>query len=380
MSSRSVKILAIVVIVLFGVLFVLNTKDRRPLPRTEIDANDLIAPGLKDRLNEIDAVSVTSADARVSIVKDGDAWIVSEKGGYPAQVATLRQVLLAIADARKIEAKTSNPDLYDRLAVQHPGEDGGNGTLVSASSGEVSFALILGDVAQEDYRYARQPDETQSWLIDKNPPLPDELSEWLLPGIVDLDTARVQSVVIRHADDETIEILKETPDATAFEVKGVPAGRELSYPTVVNGIAGALDNLALDDVIPLPEKGLTATTTTTYTTFDGLQVVVSIGHVDEQTWMSIEAQAVDAALPGAATQAGADELVADRQGTEVGESSEPATAEVVDVPASDVQSRPEDEAAAINARTARWLYQVADYKSDQLARRWEDILQEESDD
>ncbi|HEX7718780.1 MAG TPA: hypothetical protein VF389_03140, partial [Woeseiaceae bacterium] len=109
MSSRSVKVLAIVVIVLFGVLYALNTTDRGPREPTE---NDLVVPGLRDRLNEVDSVSITSADTGISIVKNGDAWNVTEKNGYPAQVATLRQVLLAIAEARKIEAKTSNPELY----------------------------------------------------------------------------------------------------------------------------------------------------------------------------------------------------------------------------------------------------------------------------
>jgi hypothetical protein len=341
MSSRSVKILAIVVIVLFGVLYALNTTDRGPLPPTD---NDLIVPGLKDRLNEIDSVSITSADARISIVKDGDAWVAPEKDGYPAQVATLRQVLLAIADARKIEAKTSNPELYDRLGVQHPGEVGGSGTLVSASGGDFAFALILGDVAQGDYRYARQPDETGSWLIDKNPPVPDELNEWLLPGIINLDASRVQSVIIRHADDETIEIRKESADATAFDVEGIPPGRELSYPTIANGIAGALANLTLDDVMPVPEAGMNALTTTTFTTFDGLQVIVNTGSFDEQTWMSFEASAVNALSTVDASQADA-----------------------------------EDEAATINARTGGWLYRVAEYKSDQIGRRWEDLLKAESE-
>lgn len=375
MSSRSVKRLAIVVIVLFGVLYALNTTDRGPLP-TE---NDLIVPGLKDRLNEIDSVAISSADARISIVKDGDAWTATEKDGYPAQVATLRQVLLAIADARKIEAKTSNPELYDRLGVQHPGEDGGSGKLVSASGGDFTFALILGDVAQGDYRYARHPDETGSWLIDKNPPVPEDLNDWLFPEIMDLNAARVQSVIIQHADDETIEIRKESADATAFDVDGIPPGRELSYPTIANGIAGALANLTLDDVMPVPETGMNAGTTTTFTTFDGLRIVVNIGILDEQTWLSFDASVVNATST-TETPPGDSEATA-------GEGSEPAGPELSESGGDEEEQLPEsaghrstdDEAATINARTGGWLYRVAEYKSDQLGRRWEDLLKAESE-
>ncbi len=376
MTSRSVKILTIVVIVLFGALFALNTTDRGPLTPTD---NELIVPGLKDRLNEIDSVSIASNDARISLVKDGDAWSVPEKSGYPAQVATLRQVLLAIADARKVEAKTSNAELYDRLGVQHPTEDGGSGTLVSASGGDFAFALILGDVAQGDYRYARQPDETGSWLIDKNPPVPEELNQWLLPGIMDLDAARVQSVIIRHADDETIEIRKENPDATAFEVAGIPSGRELSYPTIVNSIAGALDKLTLDDVIPVPDAGMNAATTTTFTTFDGLQIVVTIGSIDEQAWMSFEASVVDATAPADALQDEAEAEVADAGESAEPESFEPVSDEADQLPDPSDPRTPEDEAVTIKARTGGWLYRVEEYKSDQLGRRWDDLLKAESE-
>ena len=377
MSSRSVKILAIVVIVLFGVLYALNTTDRGPQRPTD---NDLIVPGLKDRLNEIDSVSITSAGARISIVKDGDAWIATEKNGYPAQVATLRQVLLAIADARKIEAKTSNPELYDRLGVRHPAEDGGSGTLVSASGGDFAFALILGDVAQGDYRYARHPDETGSWLIDRNPPVPEELNDWLLPGIINLDAGRVQSVIIRHADDEIIEIRKDSADATAFDVAGIPPGRELSYPTVANGIAGALANLTLDDVMPVPDAGMNnVVTTTTFTTFDGLQIVVRTGSLDEQTWMSFEASVVTSLLTADTSQDDAEATAADSSESPEPELTETIIDDAEQLPdASDPRS-PEDEAATINARTGGWLYRVAAYKSDQLTRRWEDLLRAETE-
>ncbi len=376
MSSRSVKILAIVVIVLFGVLYALNTTDRGPQQPTE---NDLIVPGLRDRLNEVDSVSITSADAGITIAKDGDAWIVTEKDGYPAQVATLRQVLLAIAEARKIEAKTSNPELYDRLGVQHPVEDGGSGTLVSASGGDFAFALIVGDVAQGDFRYARHPDESGSWLIDKNPPVPEELTEWLLPEILDLDADRVQSVIIRHADGETIEIRKESADATAFNAEGIPPGRELSYPTIVNGIAGALANLTLDDVMQVPGAGITAVAATTFTTFDGLQIVVDIGSLDEQTWMSFEASVVDATLSGNEVQGNDEVIAADGRESSESELTETASDEADQLPDASDNRNPDDEAATINARTSGWLYRVAKYKSDQLARRWEDLLKAESE-
>lgn len=369
MSSRSVKVLAVVVIVLFGVLFALNTKDQGPPRHSE---SDLMVPELKARLNDLDSVTITDADGRLTIAREGDTWLVREKHGYAAQTASLRRLLLAIADARKIEAKTSNPDYYGRLGVQHPVDAGGSGTLVAASGADFGFSVILGDSTQGDYRYARIPEAEQSWLIDQNPPLPQEVSDWLVREIIDLDASRVRSVVIRHTDGESIALRKDSAESAGFEVDGIPSGRELSYPTVVNSIAGALDNLTLEDVRTSPETGLSATTTTTFTTFEGLQVEVVSETIDDQPWISINASVTD--VPSTGDQEPLDDA------SETGGSGDDAEGEAASSQAEGPEpADPEAQALEINDRTGRWIYSIAEYKADQLTRRWDDILKADSE-
>lgn len=371
MKSGSVKILAIVVIVLFGVLYALNTADRSP-PGAE---GELLVPELKERLNDLDSVTITDADGQLTVVHENGAWRVRDKSGYPADTATLRQVLLAIAEARKVEQKTANPSLYDRLGVQQPGEEGGDGVLVEASAPEFGFSLILGDSAQGDYRYARIPAEEQSWLIDRNPDLPGEVAGWLRSGIVDLASTELRSVEIRHSDGETIRLSKENPQAGTFTVEEIPDGRELSYPTVVNGIAGALGNLTLEDVARADEEDLTPTARVTFVTFDGLQVKVTAGEIDEETWITVDASTATADAAVAPAPAEPEEPAG----------SEPETAAADETPDTDAAEEeaaaptPAERADAINARTAGWRYRIAAYKADQLTRRWEDILKAESE-
>lgn len=371
MSSRSVKMLAVIVIVLFGILFALNTKDQGPPRPSE---SDLMVPELKARLNDLDSVTITDANGQLTIAREGDTWLVREIHDYPAQTASLRRLLLAIADARKIEAKTSNPDYYARLGVQHPVDAGGSGTLVAASGADFGFSVILGDTAQGDYRYARIPEAEQSWLIDQNPPLPQEASEWLVPEIIDLDASRVRSVVIRHADGESIALRKDSTESAGFEVDGIPPGRELSYPTVANSIAGALDNLTLEDVRTSPETGLSATTTTTFTTFEGLQVEVVSETIDDQPWISVNASVTD--VPSTGEQEPLDDA------SEEGGSGDNAEGEEAPQPSQSEGPESADPAAQaqeINDRAGRWIYSIAEYKADQLTRRWDDILKADSD-
>lgn len=385
----TVKILAILVILLFGVLYVLNTTDRYEGPRE----TELLAPELKPRLNDVTEVEIatgTDADDRVLIVRGDDLWQVSGKDGYPADTAKLRELLRALADARKIEPKTANPELYARLRVAGPGQKEGAGKLVTARAPEVAFSVILGDSAQGDYRYARLPDEAQSWLIDRNPALPDDATGWLLRDIVDIKSADVRSVVIRHADGETIRLHKESADAGTFTVEEIPEGRELSYPTVVNGIAGALGNLTLDDVARAEEGGLTAATQATFETFDGLRVEVTAADIDEQTWITLEAsapEAAEAAQPAAEEESPDETPGGDATDDEIdagddavsGAAPDDAAPADADTAEEDAAPSPAERAAAISERTAGWRYRIPGYKADQLTRRWEDILKAEDE-
>lgn len=377
MTSRNLRILAAVVILLFGVMYALNTTDRSP-PGTELG---LIVPGLKAQLNDLETVTIVLADANtddgLTLAREGDTWVVREKSGYPADTATLRQLLIAIAEANKVEQKTSNPSLYDRLGVQHPAEEGGDGVLVEGSAPDFSFALILGEQTQGDYRYARVPSEEPSWLIDRNPTLPADVSGWLQSGIIDIPSADVRSVEIRHADGETIRLHKETAEAGTYTVEEIPEGRELSYPTIVNSIAGTLGNLTLEDVARIEESGFDATANATFVTFDELRVDIATAEKGEQTWITVEAAAVPAEEPVAPAADGAEDAATPSASDEPEvDEAEPtggpdATAE------EDAGPTPAERAAAINARTKGWRYRIPGYKADQLTRRWEDILRAE---
>ena len=403
MSSRNVRILAVVVLVLFGILFALNSTDRSD---TQPGAQ-MLFPEIKSRLNDLNAVTITDADGTITLEREaegdsaGGRWISSGHDGYPADTAKLRQLLLAIADARKVEQKTADPELYDRLGVADPREGGGNGVLVSARGDDAAVSVILGDTAQREFRYARLPDEEQSWLIDQNPDLPDDSTGWLLPEIVDIGAARIQSVIIRHADGEEVRIGKENVDAVNFELENIPEGRELRYPSVANGIAGVLGDLTLQDVRKGNLPGEDASTVE-FRTFDGLEVLVRIGSRtgeanaeddddgvnadanadEEEHWITLEASAGDAV-------AGAPEA---DEGGEPAEAAEPADGEAAqsgeadgddaapgDQEAGEDKQDPAEEAAEINERVSGWSYRIAGYKADQLTRRLGDLVSEEED-
>lgn len=401
MNPRNVKILAVVVLVLFGVLFALNSADRSDSPAD----GQMLFPELKSRLNDLNVVSITDADGTITLRRESGGesaagrWISSDHDGYPADTGTLRQLLLAIADARKLEQKTSDPELYERLGVADPRKGGGNGILVSARGDDAAVSVILGDTAQREYRYARLPEEGQSWLINQNPNLPDDSAGWLLPEIVDIDASRIEAVVIRHADGEEVGIRKDDADAVNFEVENIPEGRELRYPSVANGIAGVLSDLTLQDV-QSGDRTSEEASVAEFTTFDGLQLLVRIDSrpdeaaadeanaepaEEQQHWITLEASANEAIAASPET-AGNDEAADETDVGPAGEATSASADREPDTAAAEgedqvIEDLPgaSEEAAEINERVGGWSYLIAGYKADQLTRRLEDLLSEEED-
>ena len=326
MNKSTLRLLLFLVLVLVAALWLIESGGDGDLP----EAGTLLMPDLRSVANEIDEVTVHRAGQPALAIRRSDGnWVVPDRGDYPANVDALRTVLLAMSEAAVIEAKTANPALHGRLGVDAPSAEGSTAVLVSARAGERDFALIFGNVAQGSYRYARISGEDQSWLIDQNPDLPAGVADWLDKDIVDIDSSQVRLVTVSHPDGETISISKAAEADVNFDVADVPAGRQLTYSTVANGIAGALNDLDLDDVRPatgIAEDAILAT----FETFDGIRVLARTVAEDDGNWLSLEIEGL-----GDAT----------------------------------------DEPDALRQRVGGWEFRIADYKANLLTRRWEDILE-----
>ena len=330
MNKGQLKILAGTAAALIAFLIVMQMSNRDSAPD-----NERLFPGLKAQVNDIATVAITRAgeESPTVISRASGTWVIASRDDYPIDIGKLREFLLQITDAKILERKTSNPDLYAQLGVQDPAIDGSKGARVQVSGEGFAYDFIVGNVAQPGYRYVRNFDDSQSWLIDKDPRLPRSAAEWLIKDIIDVNSTDVRSVTITHPDGEEIRISKESADTANFDVADIPDGRELSYSTVANSIAGALSALTLDDVRKSGEAGAESVSAT-FESFDGRRFVVLVTKDDDENWITV--------TPSPVGDAAAD-------------------------------------AAAINDRLAGWQFRIADYKANQLTRRWDDILKAEAE-
>ena len=360
MTRRSLIVLSAVGAALVAVLL---------LTRLDFSGDDslgvLHAPGLADRLGELETLRVTRAGDEVvaTIERTDQGWGVAERGGHPVDFERFRGSLLALSEARRVERKTALAEFYPRIGVEDVSAPDAGGYLLELGygGGRPEDRFILGHRAGTGMIYIRTAGEEQSWMVSAELSLSDETRDWVDRDIIDLGSGEVRRVALDRGEGDRLEIAKDDRDDINFTPRDIPEGRELSYGSVANSIAGALANVEANDVRPAAEvAGLPRAVLARYETFEGLELELDVREespagddADPRYWALFAARAAEAA---------AQEETAVGAG-DAGPETSPVTAA--------------ERAVELNASLDGWAYELPGYKSDQWFKKMDDLLKEE---
>ena len=314
-----------------------------------------LLPDLEARVNDVAWLRFTAAGGETvaTLQRTGDQWRVDEAHGYPADWERLRKLLSDLAQAEIIEAKTSNPQYYDRLGVQDVSLPDASGIRIGFSEESGLPALIVGKTAQgRSGHYVRLDGAEQSALTDREFDMPESAEGWLEQDIVDIADAEVVQIDITHGDGERIRARKASADDEDFQLQGIPEGREIRSAWAVNSLAGGLSALTLEAVSPAGDFDWSAAVRYALVTADGLRIDAQLlsldatgdqGEAESEHWMRLEAGLYQTALESAVT-------------------------------VSEDPSDTNDRAGKINQRVSGWAYRIPKYKYDTMTKRMEDVL------
>src|SRR5689334_19335209 len=152
----------------------------------EADAGKIVLPSVYARSADVGTIAVKRDKGTLTLKRGKDGWTVAERDHYPADATKVRQALVGLAELKLVEAKTSKPDLYQRLEVGDV-KEGAKSALVGIkdTKGEKMGELIVGKRrpdrlgAGTDGIYIRRPGEAQSWLAQGSLDLTGEAKDWL---------------------------------------------------------------------------------------------------------------------------------------------------------------------------------------------------------
>ena len=386
-GGRTVLILAVATLIAVGAVALIERESG-----TVEQGEDLVFPALLEKVNSVARVRVTGREGAFTLARDGEAWVVEEKERYPADPDRMHRLLLGAAGMKRVEPKTSSPELYPKLRLEDPsGEDARSVRLVLEDAAGASLAdWVLGDRrpsksdASRTELYIRVAGDPQAWLVDGSVPGGPAVIDWLDREVARIERERLRAVEVMHADGTVVTVSKSLPADTDFVLRSIPAGREAGSRYSINDIGRFLEDLRFEDVVPassldfagVPDKRMGITT------FDGLHVHVETVMRDGDAWVRLRAEADEGlaeAFGGEADeQSDGDEAGSGGNagaGTEGEAGSGDKAGTTPKVAASALRSIEDvrTEAEALNARWADWAYELPSFKRDYIAKRMDEL-------
>jgi hypothetical protein len=262
-------------------------------PKSDPLAGQPVLPEAAKRLSDVGRMALVHGDQKTTLLRNGDAWSVEERGGYVADTTKVRQALLALADLRFVEPKTAKPESYGRIEVEDAGGKDSKSTLVTLADGK---GALLGEVIVGKHRadqlgggeggvYVRKSGNAQSWLAQGNLDLAGTTAAWLDKKLLDLPAAQVKQAVLTQPEGTKLTLTRDKPEDKLRLVE-MPKDKKLKYESVLDDAAGTLGALQLDDVRPakdfeFPKDGVAKAQ---FVSFTGLTVAVELADKDGVSW------------------------------------------------------------------------------------------------
>ena len=315
--------------------------DRSPL--SEHAELGLVFPELIDELNESSEIRIRQKASEYSLVLNDGIWQVSQFDNYPARTQLVQNFLVGIAQLRKLEQKTNDPNKFAALDLAGPGvaESATIRIDVLTAAGRKSASLLIGR-SQTSKRnplfsefYVRHPDDSQTWLTESSLAIPTTAMEWLNREVVDLD-GRVQQVALLPTSGDSVLVLRASAENDDFVLADIPEQHKIRYQYRINNIGRLFRRLHFEDVRRLNEwaSGVKATVRT----FDGLELTTAVGRGQMRNFVRLSARPL-----------------------------QNASQQVI------------DEADRLNRRWSNWAYRLSEVRTDTFHLTNDDLLERAND-
>jgi hypothetical protein len=306
------------------------------------DTAALAFPGLAPRLAAAARLEVKRHDGTLVVARQGEAWVLPDKAGYPVRQEKMRELLVGLTELRLTEPRTADPEMLGRLGLDDPAKEGSTAALLRLldAAGTPIAELVTGRRRVRtqgnvpESIYVRRPNENQAWLAEGRLPVDADPQLWIDRDLANLPRDRVRHVVVNRTGTPVLEITKGGDPDGRFAVT-VPDGAPPSEETALDEIGRGFEYLTFTDVQPAGTAGEApreapgeALGETRFDLTDNLAITVRGWRQEEQIWVTLSAAG-------------------------------------------------DDEATRLNARWRGWRYQVGAWKEKAFFPRLEDLKREE---
>jgi hypothetical protein len=295
-------------------------------------------PALAKKAGEVAAIELRQGEKAVTIERQDAVWRFKERAGYPVMIEKVRALLVNLAQADLVEAKTRVADRYGLIELEDPaGKDAKSRNVrVLDDKGGVIAEAVVGKKRSDAFGYGkpgtylRKPGEAQTWLTNVELDAPTGLKDWIKTDAFQVDSSKVSRVTVEMPGEQPLKIERNADKKLVLGLS-TPQGQKLKDEGVADSIARAAAYIDFDDVRKLAAAPTGKDVSIVKLEAEGgLAVTMRVRKDGEGQWLSL---------------------------TAAGEGDAKKTA---------------DE---ITARTAGWEYKVSQNKVDAMLKRRADLFE-----
>lgn len=288
-----------------GCAALLSPGDRLRLPESPKDdgadrAGAPVFPDLGRRINDAAVLTLVRNGRSLTVARDpAGRWRVGEKHGYPARPDMVRYTILALAELKFSELRTSDPELHDRLELGDPQRTLASRVRVLGGSGAVLADLILGkartygDTQLPIERYVRRPERDQTWLATGRVGMRLDPLAWIDRTLPTMERAKVREVAITWGNGTKLGWTRAAPE-DRFSPIGQATDHGPNSDAMVDAALESFAKLMFDDVAPASVKIGSSPQAFVVRSFDGVEIAAKSG-VD-QGWLLLRIDAFGAGM------------------------------------------------------------------------------------
>lgn len=396
MNRRTLAVVAIVTLI--ALIAAVATHHSQKADSEVTSTAGLLLPQLATHVNDITSVKLaTAGQNEIATFKRGDrGWLVANRSDYPADAGKLRELVLKLTDAKTIEAKTKNPELYSKLGVEDITAPNAGGVLIELGGLPQKTAVVIGNVngGGGGGTFVRRMGDEQSWLIAGTLTVERNTSDWIAREIADIPSSRIRVVVIEKGG-KILRVSKPAGSDGNFEIDDIPKNRKPTTDFAANGLAATLSGLRVDDVTAATQMAAPADAIKAqYLIANGVRVNATAWTVGDKhygqfnasvddtvanDWIGMEQAKQDAAHQAAV--ADAETAAAAKPDAAIADSASTGVAPAKPLALTDPDKYRNEKLAEIKAEVDRlnaafegWTFTLPAYKFDNINKSMDDLL------
>ena len=372
MNRKQLLTLLVLVAVIGGAGLLVNQQRQGDWQKSSTGGGQKLAGALD--VNAVTTVSIKSSAGELNLTKQGEAWVVKERGDYAANFSTIADLIRKFADVKAVQTEQVGASQYARLELQSPGDGEGKGTLVElkGKDGKAMKSIVLGKKLTKKSeggpfgggefpvgRWVRDTASKDTVLVTTEQfadaePKPEN---WLEKDFLKVE--RVKSIAVTYATNAATgwTVTRETEGAE-WKLAGLKP-TEQADTNKLSALGSPLSSPTFTDVVadPKPDKtGLDKPATLVLQTFDGFTYTAKAGTASGDNYPFTIA--ITGNFPKARTSE---------------KDEKPEDKAKLDKDFADAQKKLSDKLAA-DAKFAKWTYLVSKYTLDNVLKSRTDLL------